>query len=101
MEDLSPSTLRTSRVALYNAKRGDERAARANLAKISESADLTAADYFRLSLIYEILSDRDTALDYLEKALKAGYTHKEIMNDPELSELRQDKNYHLLIADME
>ena len=101
IETVSSSVVRSSRLALYNAKRGHERAAKDNLAKISESADLTAADYFRLSLIYEILSDRDTALDYLEKALKAGYTHKEIMNDPELAELRQDKNYHLLIADME
>ena len=49
-------------------------------------------------MTYELLSERENALLMLQKALKAGYPLIEIRNDPELRNLRQDKNYHLLLA---
>jgi len=97
--DKSPSN-RTlnSRAALYRAKRGDLDAARLALDNVPLDLDLSSSDYYRALITFEILSERDNALAMLKKALKTGYPLIEIKNDPELINLRQDKDYHLLLS---
>jgi serine/threonine-protein kinase len=42
---------------------------------------------------YEQLGDREKALEWLERALEAGYPRKEMERDPFLADLRADKRY--------
>ena len=87
-----------SRLALYKAKRGDLDEARTLIEQISSNAEQSASLYYRKLVIFELLSERDNALLMLKNALEAGYPLIEIKNDPELKNLRQDKEYHLLLA---
>jgi len=71
----NPSSPRlNSRLALYNAKRGNLDEARRIINGIDLSADYPSAIYYRALAIFELLSEREDAL------------------------LMQDKNYHLLLA---
>ena len=85
-----------SRLALYLAKLSDP-AARAELAAIPPATP-TAAVWFRTAVAWDLLHDRDQALQSLERALKAGYPTNEVENEPELAPLRADRRYHVLMA---
>jgi len=86
-----------SRLALYHVKRGNLDTARNIIDEIDLSADHPSSIYFRAIVTYELLSERENALDMLKKALNSGYPLIEIKNDPDLKNLRQDKDYHLLL----
>jgi tetratricopeptide (TPR) repeat protein len=47
----------------------------------------------RIGSTYEELGDREKALDWLERAIKAGYPLKKIERSPWLKDLRGDKRY--------
>lgn len=87
-----------SRLALYNVKRGNLDEARRIIDKIDLSSNHPSSMYYRALVTYELLSERENALLMLQKALETGYPLIEIKNDPELENLRQDKNYHLLLV---
>ena len=87
-----------SRLAVYNAKRGNLDQARILLGQIPTNKEQSGSLNYRKLVIYELLSERGNALNMLEDALQSGYPLNEIKNDPELRNLRQDKNYHLLLA---
>jgi hypothetical protein len=53
-----------------------------------------------LTVLYEILGDRSTALRTLGLALDAGYEKGGIANDPELANLRQDRRYQMMISEI-
>ena len=92
------NTTLISRLALYKAKRGNLDEARTLIEQIPSNAEQSASLYYRKLVIFELLSERDNALLMLKNALEAGYPLIEIKNDPELKNLRQDKDYHLLLA---
>jgi tetratricopeptide (TPR) repeat protein len=46
---------------------------------------------------YEQLGEREKALDWIDKALKAGYPRKEIERDPWLADLRADERFQQLL----
>jgi hypothetical protein len=52
----------------------------------------------QLALVHELAGNRERALDFVDRALQAGYSAKEIANDPELTSLRADRRYHALVA---
>ena len=87
-----------SRAAMFNAKLGNLDEAKIYM----DSFDLTSAapsiQLYRAVVTYEILSDRTKALKYLEAAIDSSYPMIEILNDPELALLRQDPDYHRLLA---
>jgi len=87
-----------SRAALYHAKRGNLEAARSALSRVHLNGSVSANEYYRAVITYDILAERQLALTTLERTLKAGYPLTEILNDPELSNLRQDPNYHRLLS---
>lgn len=87
-----------SRAALFHAKLGNVETSKQYLAKLGESEKSPAIEHYRRVVIYEIFKDRKTALNSLEKALEAGYPLIEIMNDPELSALREDPDYHIILT---
>ena len=87
-----------SRAAMFNAKLGNLDLARSYMDSFSLSADMENILFYRAVVTYEILSEREKALEFLEAAIKADYPLIEIFNDPELSRLRQDPSYHRLLA---
>jgi serine/threonine-protein kinase len=87
-----------SSLALYLAKAGDNGAAAAELAKIDDNAVAQAALLFRLGVSSEILGQRERAIGFVDRALRAGYAEKEIRGEPELLNLRNDVRYHKLMA---
>ena len=78
-------------LAAYLAKSGDARQALLELSKLGELQG--SEPLFKASLVYEIAGDRDHALGALERAILAGYSMHEIVNEPELSLLRSDSRY--------
>ena len=86
-----------SRLALYLVKSGDASAAREALAAIPP-ASTAASVWFRATVAWELLKERDLALSSLDRTLKAGYSKNEIENEPELAPLRSDRRYHLRMA---
>ncbi len=87
-----------SRAALYYAKRGHYQKSRQFLSRVSFDQKSSATEYYRGVVTYEILAEREQALNMLKKALLAGYPLTEIKNDPELDNLRQDTEYHRIIT---
>ena len=87
-----------TRLAVYAAKSGDFKTAQSALSKVALEDKLPSVEYYRSAVVYEIMSDRPRALKLLEKAIMAGYPMIEILNDPELTKLRQDMDYHKLLA---
>ena len=83
---------------MFNAKIGKLDEARKYMGAISLNSDLPAVQLYRAVVTYEILADRPQALKYLEAAIKSNYPMIEILNDPELAQLRQDPAYHRLLA---
>jgi len=83
---------------MFNAKLGNLDLARSYMDSFSLSADMENILFYRAVVTYEILSEREKALEFLEAAIKADYPLIEIFNDPELSRLRQDPSYHRLLA---
>ena len=83
---------------LFLSQSGQLDQARDELLKLPNDQTFRAGEYYLISLIYENLSERDLSLQYLESAMRSGYTRTEIMNEPDLKNLRQDKRFHLLLA---
>jgi serine/threonine protein kinase/tetratricopeptide (TPR) repeat protein len=64
------------------------------LALAPESAD----NMFQAAVIYEQLGDRKRALDWIERAIKGGYSRDVIDKTPSLAQLRVDKRFQSLLG---
>jgi len=80
-------------VALYWAKSGAHAKARAELLRLNLAKSEDVRLFFKAAIIYEIGHERDRALEYLRRAVRAGYSMHEIANEPELAELRRDSRF--------
>lgn len=87
-----------TRIALYTAKLGNTDKARTLVSSIAFTDSMPSSYYYRALVTHELLEDRETALRFLGMALDAGYPLTEIRNDPELKSLREDANYHKILA---
>jgi serine/threonine-protein kinase len=87
-----------SRLALYLAKQGDGDEALAELAKLPEEAAGAPDVLLRRLVVEELTGRRDAALETLAAALEAGVSLDDVERDPELSELRGDPRYQLLVT---
>ncbi len=87
-----------SRLALYQAKRGDRDEALAELAEIARLDGGQADDLYRIAVAYEVCGRRAAALEALAAALEAGYPRHQVLSDPELFELRADPAYRRAVA---
>lgn len=85
-------------LAVYFAKSGDKRQALDTVRRMENLTKRTPGSYFKALLAYEIAGDRGRALRALKAALGAGYSLKEIKNEPELVLLRSDRRYHAILA---
>jgi hypothetical protein len=52
---------------------------------------------FRMSIAWEICGRRQEALDALAATLRAGYSIREVRNEPELTAVRNDVRYHRMV----
>ena len=86
-----------SRRAMYLIKMGDRAAALKEADGVAGRANLTSQMWYRLTIVYELAGDRARALTALQNALKAGYSAKDLANEPELTAMRADTRYHRLI----
>ena len=69
---------------------------RFNLIALIEQQPRDAGVLSTVATTYEELGDRSKALDWLEQAIKAGYSLKRIERSPWLKELRGDARYNRL-----
>ena len=76
---------------------GDRKAALGEIDIVATRSDLSAQMLYRLTVVYELASDRERALKAIEGALKAGYPVGELQSEPELLSLRTDARYHRLV----
>jgi eukaryotic-like serine/threonine-protein kinase len=89
-----------SRLALYLAKSDDKAAAFDVLDRFERVAPTQAVMLFRIAVAYEVCGLRDKAVTALEKAMKAGYSEKEVRGDPELLALRNDIRFHKIVTSL-
>lgn len=89
-----------SRLALFSAKNGDFEKSQIALAIVLENGNPSEIQYYRAAVTYEIMADRAEALSMLGHAIEAKYPMTEILNDPELANLRQDPAYHRLLTNL-
>lgn len=87
-----------SRMALYASKAGDKALAENSLEIAIRPPVAQPIIFYRAAVTSENLNNRDNALKMLSHAIEAGYPLNEIANDPELAQLRQDKNYQQLLT---
>lgn len=87
-----------SGLALYFAKSGDKKSALAQIAVIDRAANKTLTTWHDLAVVRELCGERDKALDSLSKALKAGYTVKDLNAEPEFIGLRADARYQTIVT---
>jgi eukaryotic-like serine/threonine-protein kinase len=80
-------------LSAYHATLGEETEARAHLANLERLEPSDGGALFLAGSTSEMLGDRESALLWLEKAVRQGYPLAEIENDPELADLRGDPRY--------
>ena len=90
-------TLR-SRRALLLAKLSDRDSARSDLLWISSLEDATGDVLHRAALAWEFLGERAEALRALENAFAKGLSATEVRSDPDLAELRGDREFVTLLS---
>jgi serine/threonine-protein kinase len=87
-----------SRLAVYLVKSNRADEAVSLIKELGNEPSLTTPVLIHLTIVNELAKDRDSALKWLERALKAGYSEKELANEPELASLRADSRYHRLLT---
>lgn len=79
-----------SRMGLYSARLGDRIQAEPLLERVIALAPNDASVHFRAGLAYELLGERDAAIEALTKSVELGYPLKLIQAEPDLLNLRRE-----------
>jgi tetratricopeptide (TPR) repeat protein len=82
-------------LAMYLAKSGEKKAALDELQPVAQSHPRDPNVLYVLAEVYEICGNRNSALDLLKQAVKAGKSLEDVKNEPEFVSLRADPRYHL------
>jgi len=80
-------------LAGYNVAVGNKNEAIKLLNKAIRYGNLEPSVMFTIGAIFEMLDDREKALEWIEKAVNSGYSLSEIELLPDLMELRKDERY--------
>jgi eukaryotic-like serine/threonine-protein kinase len=83
-------------LAVYRVKSGDREGALRDIAFVESASQASPSMWFKTTVVYELAGNRDAALKALVRALRAGYSLREIQNEPELLSMRADPRFHLL-----
>ena len=84
-------------LAVYLAKAGDPKAALAEIAALEKLERKSASSLFKAGLANEVAGNRKRALSFLDASLKAGYSVREVRDEPELAGLRADAGFRELL----
>jgi Flp pilus assembly protein TadD len=84
-------------LAGYYAELGDSERARSLTASALELAPDDVVVMFQAGHTYEVLGDREKALEWIGAALEHGYSLEQVETTPALAELRKDERYRRLI----
>ncbi len=87
------STEVLSGVALYDAHLGRNRDAETFIGKALRLAPKDSDVLFTSALVYEIIGNRNRALEAIDLAVKSGYSVEDVEHEPELHALRSDSRY--------
>jgi len=90
-----------SNLALYCAMVGEQNKARTYLQQTADLESNILEVIFRMGNTYEILGEREQALQWIEKALENGYSLSEVKRIPGLRDLREDQRFQLMLQHIE
>ena len=96
MDELSVnpnSTEVLSGIALYDAHLGRRKDAETFIGKALKLAPKDSDVLFTSALVYEIIGNRNRALEAIDLAVKSGYSVEDVAHEPELRALRSDSRY--------
>jgi len=88
-----------SGIALYYAHLGQKEDAEGYIGRSLRVAPNNSSTLFTEALVYEIIGNRNQALQALDKAVKAGFSLAEIEQEPELRRLQADPRYQRWLAE--
>ena len=80
-------------LACYYTTIADTNRAEQLLEKLITKSPENVETYFRIGEAYELLGNRQQALNWIKKAIENGYSKAIIEAFPGLEQLRQDRNY--------
>jgi tetratricopeptide (TPR) repeat protein/TolB-like protein len=83
--------------ALYAAKLKQSAAARQYMTKALATGPLSASLLFECGVVWEVLGERDRALDALAEAVKKGFSGEQLLREPELEKLRKDERFSRIV----
>ena len=84
-------------LAAAYARLGQKARARQLLDSAIAAGKLEAGVTFSVAAAYEDIGDRDSALEWLGRARKAGYPMAQVERSPGLAELRKDSRFPLVL----
>ena len=84
-----------SAIALYDAHLGRKMDAQASINRALKLSPKNSDVLFTSALVYEIIGNRNRAIEAIDEAVKFGYSIEEIEHEPELRALRSDRRYML------
>jgi Flp pilus assembly protein TadD len=87
-----------ARLAACLAKRGDTRSAGREIAKAVLDNPTDIYVLYNAGVVANAAGDRQSAVQYLKRAVKQGYSQDEIERDPEFSILRASADYKTQFA---
>ena len=82
-----------SGIALYDAHLGQTKDAETYISRALQLSPRNSDTLFTSAIVYEIINDREKALQAVDEAVKAGYSLDEIEKEPELRLLQADTRY--------
>jgi serine/threonine-protein kinase len=85
-------------LADYSAMLGDKEAAYSYLQKALHIAPANGEVLFLAAVVYNHFHERDQALAYLSKAVRAGYSRSVIRDTPDFADLRQDPQFRATVS---
>jgi len=94
--NLQPAPSLTHRIALYQAKFGDEAAAQRTLESLPEEARDEPETLYTQALVFALAGRDDQALAMLERAVEKGFPLERVKQAPELEHLRDQVRFRSL-----
>jgi serine/threonine protein kinase/Flp pilus assembly protein TadD len=84
-----------SGIALYDAHLGRKKDAETSIRKALSLSPKDSDVLFTSALVYEIIGNRNQALEAIDQAVKSGFSIEDVEHEPELKALRSDPHYRL------
>jgi eukaryotic-like serine/threonine-protein kinase len=82
-----------SGIALYDAHLGRKKDAETSITKALILSPKDSDVLFTSALVYEIIGNRNQALQAIDEAVKSGFSVEDVQHEPELRALRSDSRY--------